>query len=552
MQHDVDPVSLEVVRNSLASIAEEMGATLIRSAYSTNIKDRRDCSCAVYVRDAMIAQGEHIPYHLGFMHAAGRRLWRDHGAEQLREGDVLMTNDPWITGSHLCDILLYTPVFHAGRPIAFVATMAHHVDVGGMASGSCPPTATQIFQEGVQIPPVLVARGGEVVEDVVALVAANVRTPREFRGDVRAQTAANTVGARRVGELVERHGVAEFERLAAGIADYSERRMRAAIAALPDGEATFEDVLEGDGFRDDLIPIRCRLRIDGSEVHLDLTGSAPAVTGSLNAPPALVLSCAYFVVKALADPNVPSNDGAYRPIHVTLPPDSVVNAPAGAAVSNANPVTGLRVADAILGAFAQLLPGAVPAASSGSLSALLIGGWDPRFARSYAYIETYGGGQGARADHDGFDAIHTNMSNTRNAPVEAIELAYPLLVERYGLVEGSGGRGRHRGGLGLRREVRVVDHRAQVTISGDRGRIGPWGLAGGEPGTPASWQHVTADGRRTELGSKVLFEAEPGDLLVLSTAGGGGYGEPSARAEELSAQDRREGLVPDVTSSGER
>jgi len=546
MNHDagtVDPVGLEVTRNALASVAEEMGATLIRSAYSTNIKDRRDCSCAIYLRDAMIAQGEHIPYHLGFMHAAGRELFRRFGEDTLAEGDAVVTNDPWITGSHLCDILVYSPVFHDGRLVAFVATMAHHVDVGGMASGSCPPMATQIYQEGVQIPPVLLQRGGAFVDDVVALVAANLRTPRDFRGDIRAQVAANTVGARRVVELVERHGPEAFVELAGHIADYSERRMRAAIAALPDGEATFEDVLEGDGFTDELIPIRCTVRIAGSDVYVDFAGSARPATGSLNAPPALALSCAYFVVKALADPHVPANDGAYRPIHVSLPANSIVDAPVGAAVSNANPVTGLRVADTLFGAFAQLMPGRVAAASSGSLSALLIGGRDPRHDRPYAYIETYGGGQGARDGHDGFDAIMTNMSNTRNAPVEAIELAYPLLVERYGVVEDSGGRGRHRGGLGIHREVRILDHRAQVTIAGDRGRLGPWGLAGGESGTPSSWTRVTAAGDRLPLGSKVLFDADPGDLLVLRTAGGGGYGDPALRDPDAADQDRREGLV---------
>ncbi|WP_432826525.1 hydantoinase B/oxoprolinase family protein [Dactylosporangium sp. CA-092794] len=539
----VDPVRLEVMRNALASIAEEMGATLIRSAYSTNIKDRRDCSCAIYLDGAMIAQGEHIPYHLGFMHSAGRELWRRLGADTLAEGDVIVTNDPWITGSHLCDILVYSPVFHDGRAIAFVATMAHHVDVGGMASGSCPPLATQIYQEGVRIPPVHVQRGGRFVEDVVELVAANLRTPRDFRGDLRAQVAANTVGARRIGELVGRHGAEAFAALADAIADYSERRMRAAIAALPDGEATFEDYIEGDGLTDELIPIRCTVRIDGSDVHIDFTGSAPPAAGSVNAPPALPHSCAYFVVKAVADPHVPSNDGAYRPIHVHLPEHSIVNAPAGAAVSNANPVTGLRVADALFGAFAQLVPGRVGAASSGSLSALLIGGRDPRHDRPYAYIETYGGGQGAHAGQDGFDAIQTNMSNTANAPVEAIELAYPLLIERYGLVEDSGGAGRHRGGLGIHREVRVLGHRAQVTIAGDRGRIGPWGLDGGRPGMPSSWTRVTAGGERVALGSKVILDADPGDLLILRTAGGGGHGDPARRDPGAAEHDRREGLV---------
>jgi N-methylhydantoinase B len=523
-----DAIGVEVVRNALQSIAEEMAATLIRASFSTNIKDRRDCSCAIYVGPRMLAQGEHIPYHLGFMHVAGRILFDDVPlVRSLRPGDVLVTNDPWITGTHLCDIMVYAPVFDGPDVVAFVANMAHHADVGGITPGSCPPTATSILHEGVRIPPVLLRSSGVWNDSVISLISSNLRSPRVFRGDIAAQVAANDLAVSRVADLVQRYGRDGFETYSEMILEYSERRMRSAIAALPDGVSEFSDVIEGDAFDASPVTIRCRVEVSGDEVTIDFTGTDPQVRGSVNAPPGLARSCAYFAVKAIADPDVPSNDGAYLPITVITEEGTLLHARPGAAVSNANPITGMRVADTIFGAFGGLATGRVGAASSGSLSAVLIGGPDPRSGEQFAYIETYGGGQGAFPDMDGMNAVMSTMSNTRNAPVESLETDYPFLIERYSLREGTGGVGDHGGGVGMTREIRILSPTATVSICGDRGRIAPWGAAQGGDAATAQWLvRPAGGGAEQSLASKTVVELSSGDVLVIHTAGGGGYGPP--------------------------
>ena len=446
----LDPVDLEIARNRMESIAEEVGTTLIRTSYSPNIKDRRDCSAGVYRPSGeLIAQAEHIPLHLGLMPTLVRRTLDEIGREKLQPGDVLLTNNPYIGGSHLPDTCIITPVFVGEELVAVVANMAHHVDIGGITPGSMATHATEIFQEGIRIPPLRLYNSGELAKDVVALLLTNIRTPEKTRGDLMAQVSANMIGVRRVMEVVDDWGVDYFHTACESLVDYAERRTRAAIAALPDGEGDFIDYLEHNGVTDQRIPISVKVIKHGDELTVDLTGSGDQVAGAVNCSSAVSDACVAYVVKVLADPSLPSNAGLMRPITVVTRPGSVVSAQFPAPVANGNTQTSMRIVDALLGAFDKLSPGIAPAASCGSQNLLTIGGTDPATGVPYSYVETYGGGQGATAASSGADATHTHMTNTRNTPCEVIEREYPLRVERYAIASGTGGRGLHRGGDGM-------------------------------------------------------------------------------------------------------
>ena len=503
----VDPISLEIVKNALQSVAEEMGATLIRAAYSTNIKDRRDCSCAIYDRNGeLVAQAEHIPLHLGLMANAVKKVLDKAGVD-FKPGDTIIHNDPYLGGSHLPDIMLFTPVFQEENLIGFVGNLAHHLDVGGMAPGSSSPLSTEIFQEGLRIPPVKLHSGGKLNQAVLDIIRTNIRTPNITEKDILAQTAANRVGQNRMLEVIAKYGARHTMEFMEAILDYSERMMRSKIQEIPDSEAYFEDYIEGDGHTDDPIKICATLKIMGDEVLVDFTGCDPQVNGTINAVESVTLASVYYVMKSVLDPEIPSNSGAYRPIKVIAPKGSVVNPNFPAACVNMNPITSQRIVDVISGAFDRIVPGRVPAASSGSMHGFVIGGMDPRSGEYYAHIETYGGGQGAMFNQDGMDGVHTNMTNTRNAPTEVIEVAYPLRVDRYGLVPDSAGAGQFRGGMGLTREITVVGHSAKVSVLSDRARTGPWGLDGGKPGRvlqvaggEGRWRNRGAAGQGQPLG----------------------------------------------------
>ena len=521
----VDAITLEVTRNALVGIAEEAGAALRRTAYSPNIKERVDASTALFDAEGrMVAQAEHIPVHLGSMPASVAAAIDTFGS--LGPGDQVLVSDPYAGGTHLPDWTLVAPVHtDAGRLLGYAANRAHHADVGGSAPGSMPAGATEIFEEGLRIPPVRLYRAGEEDRDLLALLTANTRTPRERVGDLRAQVGANHLAARRLRELAERLGPDGLADTMAATLDHAERAVRAEIAAIPDGRYAFTDVLDDDGTGATDIPISVVLTVDGDEIHADFTGSAEQVHGSVNAPFAVTLSCCYFALRAVAAPHVAANDGTYRPMTVTAPEGSVVNPRPPAAVAAGNVETSQRIVDVLLGAFAQAVPDRVPAASQGTMNNTLIGGLDPRTGEPFSYYETLAGGQGARPDRDGMSGVHTHMTNTRNTPVEAFELAYPLRVVEYRLRDGSGGAGTHRGGEGVRRVLEVLADRATLSLLTERRTHGPWGLAGGADGAPGR-NLLIRDGEEEALPPKATRRLRRGDRIVVETPGGGGYGTP--------------------------
>ncbi|GIV57191.1 MAG: 5-oxoprolinase [Rhodothermaceae bacterium] len=523
----IDPIKIALYRHRFAGVAEEMGVTLQRTSYSPNIKERLDFSCAVFDEEGrLVAQAAHIPVHLGAMpdSVAAARAAVDAWAP----GDVVVLNDPYEGGTHLPDLTMVSPVFldpADPAPRFFVATRAHHADVGGMTPGSLP-LSTELYQEGLILPPVKLVRAGVPNEDLLKVLLRNVRTPEERRGDLDAQRAAHTVGERRLRELVARHGLDEVCAYARHLQAYSERLVRAALATWPDGDYAFEDHLvlddEGPARR---IPLRVTARIRGDAVTFDFTGTADAVDRSFNAVMSITRSACYYVVRCLAGDDVPVNAGCFAPVAVMAPEGCLVNARPPAAVAGGNVETSQRIVDVVLGALAQALPARVPAASQGTMNNVTIGGRTAE-GRPFTYYETLGGGMGAGPDADGLSGVHVHMTNTRNTPVEALEMAYPFRVERYALRPGSGGRGRHRGGDGLVR-VYAMDAPATVTLLTERREAGPWGLAGGEPGAPGRNLLRHADGREETLPSKCTRRLAPGDRLILETPGGGGFGPPA-------------------------
>ncbi len=541
----MDAVTLEILRNALQSVAEEMGVTLTRTALSPNIKDRRDCSTAVYTTEGqLVAQAEHIPLHLGLMPTVVKAVLARFPITTLNPGDAIVINDPYISGSHLPDICLITPVFYKSRPVAVVANLAHHVDVGGSVPGSMSTEAREIFQEGMRIPPVKICRRGVINREIMDIIASNVRTPDEFQGDMQAQISANTAGDRRIQELAGKYGSLKLMEYMTGIIKYSERRMRSGLAELPSGTYTFEDFLETDGVQGKPINIKVSLTMNGESALVDFTGTHPQVEGPVNSTRGVTLACVYYALKAVVDPEMPSNEGLAIPIEVITPPGSLVNPAFPAAVAHANINTAQRIADTMLGALAQAAPKRVTAAGTGSMSNFTVGGIDPSGGRYYSYVETYGGGQGAKIDQDGMDGVHVNMTNTRNTPVEVIELSYPLLVNGYGLLPDTGGPGKFRGGVGLYRSITLLRGKATVSVSTERSRLKPWGLAGGHPGTSSvlKVKHTNGDTKKPMHG-KYTGILQEGDTVILETAGGGGFGDPLQREPEAVRTDVLEELI---------
>ncbi|MFQ5948531.1 MAG: hydantoinase B/oxoprolinase family protein [Acidimicrobiia bacterium] len=510
---NVDPVTLEVARNRLAGIAEEMGAVLRRTAYSPNIKERADCSAAVFVPSGeMLAQAEHIPVHLGSMPASVAAVLERIG--DVEPGVQYAVNDPYFGGTHLNDLTLVRPVFVDGRLAGWVANRAHHADVGGAAPGSMPADAVSVDQEGHRVAPTPAVRDGEWLEEFVAPFLAATRTPNERLGDLSAQLGANESGARRLQELAVQAGMRRFEELAAALLDYGEARMRSALAEMADGEYLFTDVMEW-GDRD--LPISAAVQIEGTELEADFSGTAGQIEGNINAVEAVTRSCLYYAVRVATDPTIPANGGCYRPLSLRAPRGSLVNPEPPVAVAAGNVETSQRIADVLLGALAQAAPDRVPAASQGTMNNVLIG------SEEFVYYETVGGGQGGRPGRPGQSGIQTGMTNTKNTPVESLETHYPVRVVAYRLRRGSGGRGAHRGGDGIVRELEFLAP-ATVSIIGERRRVPPWGLAGGEPGACGGDWLIQRGSAPERIPGKVTFEVDPGDRLRVLTPGGGGWG----------------------------
>lgn len=516
---ELSAVELEVFRHALAGVAEEMGVALRRAAYSPNIKERADCSAAVFDPDGqMVAQAEHIPVHLGSMPASVRAVLDAYG--RLRPGQQVCVNDPYMGGTHLPDLTIVSAVGDGDELLGYVANRAHHADVGGAAPGSMPATATDIAMEGIRIPPVLVADATGERDDVVRLIAANSRTPAERRGDLRAQFAANHVGAVRLRELADRMGTRRLHEAMAAVCDYSDRRARAAVRQIPDGCYRYADVLEiGDG-----VTIRVAVTVSGDEVTVDFEGSDPQVAVNCNAVFAVTLSSSMFVFRMLTDPDAPPNAGCYRALTVRAPEGTVVHARFPAPTAAGNVETSQRIVDVLLGAFAQAVPDRVPAASQGTMNNLLIGAGGER---PFSYYETLGGGEGGTPGRPGMSGVHTGMTNTQNTPAEAVELDYPLRVWRYELRPGSGGAGRHPGGDGLVREIEVLAD-CMLTVQSERREHAPWGIAGGHPGARGRNVVIRADGTQELLPSKGTWPLRRGDRIRIETPGGGGWGAPES------------------------
>ncbi|MGH9407795.1 MAG: hydantoinase B/oxoprolinase family protein [Terriglobia bacterium] len=524
----IDPVELAVFKGAVHSIAEEMGAVLCRTASSPNIKERRDYSCAVFEASGeVVAMGDHMPVHLGSMPMSVRRAM---DALSFEPGDVAVLNDPYAGGTHLPDITLVQPVFLLSRrrPDFYVANRAHHADVGGATSGSMG-LSREIYQEGIRIPPVKLARRGRVNRDVLDLILSNVRTPAERSGDLAAQLGSCRIGAGRVKQLAVRYGARRVHRNMRALLDYSERLMRAEIAKLPRGKFSADDFLDDDGITDKPVKIAVTVSIDPKQrrVIVDFAGSDPQAEGSVNAVFAVTCSAVFYVFRCLLSEDAPATAGLMRPIDVRAPEGSVVNARPPAAVAGGNVETSQRITDVLLKALAQAIPARIPAASSGTMNNLTIGGADPRTGGTFAYYETIAGGMGARPDRDGVPGVHTHMTNSLNTPVEALEYSFPFRVRRYSFRQGSGGRGMYRGGDGLVREIELFAP-AQITILSDRRRIPPYGLAGGEPGARGRSVLIHPDGTSEELPGKCNFRARAGDVLRIETPGGGGWGAPPA------------------------
>ncbi len=517
------PIELAIFQSAVHSIAEEMGAALRRTSFSPNIKERRDYSCAVFDGAGnVIAMGDHMPVHLGSMpmsvRAAIDRL-------ELGPGDMAILNDPYAGGTHLPDITMVLPVFSDGssRPIFYVASRAHHSDVGGFFPGSMGP-CREIYQEGLRIPPVKIMKSGEVNNDVLHLLLSNVRTPVEREGDLTSQIGACSVGETRLQEILFKYGIDEINTLTADLLDYSEQLVKAELGRMPAGRFAAADFLDDDGYSEIPIEIKVSIELDPAiqKATVDFSGSSAQVESSINAVYAITYSAVYYVFRCLLPEQAPATAGLMRPIEVIAPAGTIVNARLPAPVAGGNVETSQRIVDVVLKALAQAIPDRVPAASSGTMNNLTIGGIDPRTGVPFAYYETVAGGMGARPSADGLPGVHTHMTNSLNTPVEALEYAYPLRVTRYSYRPRSGGAGRFRGGDGLVREIELLAD-AQVTLLADRRKFPPYGLAGGEPGALGRTTLITKD-RSRELPGKCSVSAKKGDVIRIESPGGGGWG----------------------------
>ena len=518
-----DPIRLEIFKNLFHSVAEEMGAGLRRSAFSPNIKERRDYSCAVFdASGEVLAMGDHMPVHLGSMPMSVAAAL---GALALGPGDIALLNDPYTGGTHLPDLTMVMPVFagRARRPLFYVANRAHHADIGGAHAGSMG-LSREIFEEGLRIPPTRIMEEGKIVRDLMAILLANVRTPREREGDLTSQIAACRIGERRLMEMVVKYGMRELIAYGSHLLDYSARMMTATISTIPAGTYRAEDFLDDDGVTDAPTRIRVAIRIHGSHAEVDFAGSAPQTAGSVNAVAAITESAVFYVFRCLVDEQVPATSGLMRPVRIISPPGTVVNALPPAAVSGGNVETSQRIVDTLLKALSQAIPARIPAASQGTMNNLTFGGIDLRhsYQEPFAYYETIAGGTGGGPGHPGNHAAHSHMTNTLNTPVEVLEHVYPVRVRRYSIRKGSGGRGKFPGGDGIVREIELLAE-VQAAILSDRRKIPPYGLSGGSPGAMGK-NEIVIKGRARRLPSKCSFRVPRGAIIRMETPGGGGWG----------------------------
>jgi len=530
---NVDPITVEVIGNAFSSIVEEMGMALIRASYSPNIKERRDCSTALFdARGQTLAQAEHIPIHLGSLLGIVQEITRRYSPTRIRPGDVFIANDAYSGGgTHLPDIALASPIFYEGEIVGYVANLAHHSDFVDRCHA-------HIYQEGLRIPAVKLYSEDQLQEEVLEIILLNCQVPAERRGDLRAQYAANRLGVARFQGLCDKYGPRTVLESAWELLNYAERMTRAGIAAIPDGIYRFADRFDSEQLPEPL-ELQVEVSVRGNEMHLDFAGNPPQVRAPLNMVWTALLATVYYAVKTVVDPTILPNAGMYRPIHVTAPRGSIVNCDPPAAM-DMRTQTAQRVVDLIHGALAEAVPDRVVAACNGANTSLHLSGVDPRNGNYFVLVETLGGGFGARASKDGMDGVQVHVTNTSNLPVESLEAEYPLMVERYELIQDSGGPGRWRGGMGIHRQIRVVGHEAVFRVAATRQTTAPWGLFGGKAGGTGS---VTILRKATDGKTRSDKELGPGDGLSIRTPGAGGYGDPRERDRSLVAKDLREGRI---------
>lgn len=539
----IDPVTAQVLKGALTYAAEEMGVVLRNSAYSPNIKERMDFSCTIFDHHKRLAaQAEHIPVHLGSMPLAVRNGVENFGG-QLQSGDMILFNNPYISGTHLPDITLICPIFHEDKIIAYSANKAHHSDVGGKAPGSMAGDATEIYQEGIIIPPVKFIKQEKIDQELADILLSNVRTPEIRLGDLKAQMASNLLGKRRILELVNRYGVETLHQAMEETMNYSERRMQLEIGKMPTGRYSAEDYLENTGTSNKKVKIEVSIAIQKDRLIIDYTGTHQQVNGPVNAVLGVTLSGVYYVLKCLTDPGIPTNDGCYRPVKVQVPEGTLMNPTPPAPVAGGNVETSQRNVDVLLKAFAHIIPEKVCAACQGTMNNIAVGGIKPKSQRSWTFYETIAGGFGGRKGLDGEDAVHTHMTNTMNTPIEAIENICPIRFLTYQLRKDSGGPGRWRGGTGLQRSWMLLAPSATLSVLAERTEIPPWGLYGGKAGAQGEYYITKPNGKRIKLRSKCTVEMEKDDIFLVRTPGGGGYGKPQRRNPKNVRQDVVDGLV---------
>lgn len=515
-----DPIELELFKNIFVSISEEMGAVLGRTSLSPNIKERKDFSCALFNKKGeTFAQGSHIPVHLGAMPLSVQATIE---ATDFEEGDLVILNDPYKGGTHLPDITCISPFFAEKKLVFFVANRAHHSDVGGMTPGSMP-LATEIFQEGLIIPPLKIIQKGKLNEEILNLILANVRTPEERKGDLLAQMAANNKGRQRLGEVVRKYGLKKILLYTELIQDYTEKILREAIKEIPDGHYSFVDYLDDDGIALSPVEIGVEITIRNDEAIIDFSTSAPQVEGGVNANLAVTYSAVLYVFRSLIEEDIPFNTGLMRPLRIMAPRGLIVNALYPAATAGGNVETSQRIVDVLLGALSKAAPEKIPAASSGTMNNVAFGGLDPKRKQNFAYYETIGGGMGASSTLSGLSGVHTHMTNSLNTPLEALENYLPLRINTYKLRRGSSGQGKNKGGEGIIREYEFFVP-TQVTIISERRRFSPYGVQGGGSGKKGK-NILYSQGQKKVLSSKVNIKVQPGDVLRIETPGGGAYGQ---------------------------
>jgi len=539
----VDPITVEVIKGALTYAAEEMGIVLRNSAYSPNIKERMDFSCTIFDhKKRLAAQAEHIPVHLGSMQLAVQN-GLERFNRRLEDGDMILFNDPYISGTHLPDITLICPIFHEGKIVAYSANKAHHSDVGGKAPGSMAGDSTEIYQEGIIIPPVKFVKKNAIHKEIASIVLSNIRTPEIRMGDLRAQMAANLLGKRRILELVDRYGTETLHKAMEEIMSYSERLMRIETGRMPKGSYSAEDYLENTGTSDKKVRIKLTINVKKNRLLINYMGTDRQVDGPVNAVLGVTLSGVYYVLRCLTDPSIPMNDGCYRPVRVLVPEGTVMNPTPPSPVAGGNVETSQRNVDVLLKAFAQILPEKVCAACQGTMNNIAVGGINPENGKPWTFYETIAGGFGGRKGIDGVDAVHSHMTNTMNTPIEAIETIYPVRFVRYELRRDSGGPGKWRGGVGLERSWMLLAPSAILSVLAERTKISPWGLNGGKHGAKGEYYIIKPNGKRIKQKSKCTIRIEKGDIFLVRTPGGGGYGKPLERRTELVLQDVLDELV---------